>query len=393
MFKAENFNASEWADLFKKSGARFAGLVAEHHDGFSMWASNLTPWNALDKGPKKDITGEMEKEIRARGMKFITTFHHAFNFQHHPQPVNGKATGYYRNVPGWPTASDDPELRLLYGNLTADEFYKLWKGKLFEVIDNYQPDLIWFDFVLGDIPEEHRKEFLAYYFNKSTEWNKEVVVTFKDDDLPRDVAIEDFEKGRLDHLTKYPWLTDDTISWGSWCYTEDLEIKTTKTVLHSLIDIVSKNGVLLLNISPMADGTIPDNQKQVLSEIGQWLDMNGEAIYSTRPWKVYGQGPTKMEKSGSFVGRVDYTPEDLRFTRSKDGKILYAICLGWPEKALTIKVAKVLNEGPDAKITLLGSDQKLKFDLNDEKLLTIQPTGSSSGPIATVFKITGFEFE
>ena len=201
MFKGEKFDAGEWAELFKAAGAKFAGPVAEHHDGFSMWASSITPWNSRDKGPGRDITGEMEREIRARGMKFITTFHHAFNFQHHPNKVDDEAVGYYTNVSGWPTASDDPELRLLYGNLTAEEFYTLWKGKLIEVIDNYKPDLIWFDFVLGDIPEQHRMEFLAYYFNKSADWNKEVVVTYKGDDLPRNVAVEDFEKGRLDHLT------------------------------------------------------------------------------------------------------------------------------------------------------------------------------------------------
>jgi alpha-L-fucosidase len=334
----------------------------------------------------------MENAIRSRGMKFITTFHHAFNFQHHSHAVNGKSTGYYTSVPGWPTASNDPELRLLYGNLTAEEFYNLWKGKLFEVIDNYQPDIIWFDFVLGDIPEQYRMEFLAYYFNKAREWNKEVVVTYKGDDLPKEVGVEDFEKGRLDHLTDYPWLTDDTISWGSWCYTQDLQIKTFKTVLHTLIDIVSKNGVLLLNISPMSDGTIPENQKQVLLDIGEWLEVNGEAIYSTRPWKVYGQGPTKMNKSGHFVGRIDYTGEDIRFTSSKDKKVLYAISLGSPENTITIEGVRVSNIENDAQISLLGSDKKIEFEITDKKMLKIIPSLPISGQDACVFKITGFRF-
>ena len=393
MFKAEKFNADEWAELFKNAGARFAGPVAEHHDGFSMWDSKLTPWNSMIKGPKRDITGDMARAVRAHGMKFITTFHHAFNFQHHPHPVDDKATGYYTNVEGWPTASNDPELRLLYGNLAATEFYTLWKGKLFEVIDNYRPDLIWFDFVLGDIPEQHRMEFLAHYFNKAFNWNQEVVVTFKGDDLPKEVGVEDFEKGRLDHLTEYPWLTDDTISWGSWCYTQDLEIKTFKTVLHTLIDIVSKNGVLLLNISPMADGTIPENQEQILLDLGQWLNINGEAIYSTRPWKVYGQGPTKMEKSGHFVGRVDYTAEDIRFTSSKDQKTLYAIVLGTPGKSLTIQGARVSNIDQDAEVILLGSDQEIEFNLDDEQNLRILPSLLLSEEDAYVFKISGFTFE
>jgi len=394
MFKAEHFNAEEWAKLFKKAGAKFAGPVAEHHDGFSMWSSKLTPWNAKDKGPKRDIVGEMEKAVRKHGMRFITTFHHAFNNQY---PINRYPTGYYPHVKGWPTASDDPELRMLYGHMPRNEFLELWKGKLFEVIDGYQPDIVWFDFVLDNIPEVNRKEFLAYYFNKAAEWGKEVVVTYKGEDLPREVGVEDFEKGRLDHLTDYPWLTDDTLSWGSWCYTRNLQIKSTKTVLHTLIDIVSKNGVLLLNVSPKADGTIPDNQKEVLLEIGTWLETNGEAIYATRPWKTFGQGPTRLKKSGQFVGRLDYTPKDIRFTQSKDGKTFYVIALGLPQEAIILETLKVNKVTDKAKIHLLGSSDKVIYIVNNDNTLTIQPPKSGSdqktSKYAVVFKLTGFDLD
>ncbi len=394
LFKAEGFDAEEWAVLFQEAGAKFAGPVAEHHDGFSMWASVLNPWNALDRGPQRDIVGEMEKAVRGRGMRFLTTFHHAFNNQH---PVGRYQTGYYPHVAGWPTASDDPELRLLYGNMPREEFLDLWKGKLFEVVDVYNPDLVWFDFVLGDIPEETRKEFLAYYFNKASEWGKEVVVTYKGDDLPREVGVEDFEKGRLDHLTDYPWLTDDTISWGSWCYTEDLEIKSAATVLHTLIDIVSKNGVLLLNVSPRADGVIPDDQKTVLREIGRWLELNAEAIYETRPWMIFGEGPTHMEKSGAFVGRSHYTPEDVRFTQRKDGRALYAAVLGRPTGKVVFKAVKVTSVDADAHIELLGSPDPVKYTISEDNELSLQPPSSgpmsSSNPYAVVFKLTGFTFE
>ena len=394
VFKAEHFNAEDWAELFKKAGAQFAGPVAEHHDGFSMWASQLTPWNAKDRGPQRDIVGEMEKAVRKHGMRFITTFHHSFNNQY---PIDKYPNGYYHHVEGWPTASDDPELRLLYGNMPRNEFLELWKGKLFEVIDGYRPDIVWFDFALGDISEETRKEFLAYYFNKAAEWGKEVVVNYKQEDLPREVGVEDFEKGRLDHLTDYPWLTDDTISWGSWCYTQDMKIKSYKTVLHTLIDIVSKNGVLLLNISPMANGTIPDNQKKVLLELGNWLETNGEAIYSTRPWKTFGQGPTRMKKSGHFVGRINYTAKDIRYTQSKDGRTFYAVALGWSQEAIKLETLKVNSVTDEAKIQLLGRPDKVTYIVNDDKTLTIQPPKLNRNEMtsqhAFVFKLTGFDLD
>jgi alpha-L-fucosidase len=223
------------------------------------------------------------------------------------------------------------------------------------------------------------------------------VVTYKQEDLPKEVGVEDFEKGRLDRLTEYPWMTDDTISWGSWCYTKNLEIKSTQTVLHTFIDIVSKNGVLLLNVSPMADGTIPDDQKDVLKELGSWLVINGEAIYATRPWKTFGQGPTRMKKSGAFVGRVDYTANDIRFTQSKDRKAFYAIVLGKPQGEIKLEALKVDSVEADARIQLLGSPENVAFRIEDDRTLTIQAPELTLGqPIseyAFVFKLSGFELD
>ena len=265
-------------------------------------------------------------------------------------------------------------------------------GKTVELID-----IIWFDFVLGDIPEETQKEFLAYYLNRANKWNKNVVITYKQEDLPRDVGVQDFEKGRLDRLTDYTWLTDDTISWGSWCYTENLEIKSTQTVLHTFIDIVSKNGVLLLNVSPKADGTIPDNQKQVLFELGNWLDKNGEAIYSTKPWKIFGQGPTRLEKGGDFVGRLNYSSQDIRFTQSKDGQTFYVFVLGWPAEEIVLNSLKVNSVSDNAKIELLGSHLNITYKLDENKALSISPlnpdTDPATGQYAAVFKLIGFNLD
>ncbi len=393
-FKAEKFDASEWADLFQKAGARFAGLVAEHHDGFAMWDSKLTPWNAKEKGPHRDLTGELAEAIRARGMKLIATFHHARN---NLWEKDGKWTGHYEFVKkDFPAALENLDRAFLYGYMPREKFLDLWLGKLKEVVDAYQPDIMWFDSWLHEIPDEVKAEYLAHYFNRAREWGKEVVVTYKQQDLSRDIGVEDFEKGRADHLTDYVWLTDDTISRGSWCYTQDLTIKPTEEVLHSMIDIVSKNGVLLLNISPKANGVIPDNQKQVLFDMGAWLGVNGEAIYGTRPWLAYGEGPTKMGKGGAFIrfkGR--YTPKDIRYTRSKDGATLYAIALGWPEDRLVLTAVQVDSKADAASVTLLGHDKPLAYSVGDKKQLVIElpKLGEKERPCqhAFAFKLTGFE--
>jgi len=343
LFKAEHFDAAEWADLFQQAGARFAGPVAEHHDGFSMWDSEVTPWNVADKGPQKDITGLLAKELRARDMKLITTFHHARNLQRH-QSVNTENPdqvywdSHYPFFEEMAPASDDAELKYLYGNIPEEEWLEnVWFAKVNEVVEKYQPDIIWFDSWLDKIPETYRQRMAANYLNKAEEWGKEVVIVRKQNDLPLDMSVDDLEKSRKNELDEKTWMTDETVSKGSWCYTENLEIKTPQNILHVLIDIVSKNGVLLLNVSPKADGTIPDNQKAVLVAMGQWLDQYGTSIYATKPWYTYGEGPTK-EPEGHFSNheaftKLSYTDEDIRYATK--GNTIYATILGVPEQGRT----------------------------------------------------------
>ncbi|MCG2586947.1 alpha-L-fucosidase [Rhodohalobacter sulfatireducens] len=389
MFTAENFDPQEWASLFKEAGAQFAGPVAEHHDGFSMWDSEITPWNASDMGPKRDITGELAEAIRGHGMKFITSFHHARNNLWKPE--GEEWTGHYSYVKEhFPSLLDDPERAILYGYMSREKFLEMWSDKLKEVIDKYQPDMMWFDSWLHEIPDSVQTDYLAYYFNKAGKWDKDVVVTRKQNDLPLSVSILDFEKGRAEGINEHPFLTDDTISKGSWCYTEGLGIKSTSIVLHSLIDIVSKNGQLLLNISPMADGTIPENQKQVLLEMGDWLEINGEAIYGSRPWKVYGEGPTQLQE-GQFGGVTDaegFTAEDVRYTRR--GDTLYAIILGWPRANQEFQFDELNTESLDGKtisdISILGSSEEIDWDLSDESL-SVQMPSETPDEKAIVFKI------
>jgi len=406
MFRAQNFNSEEWAELFKKAGARFAGPVAEHHDGFSMWDSEITPWNAMDKGPQKDITGELEKSIKDRGMKFITTFHHAKHLQrykgreqeeiekHKENIQNAFRNSHYPLFEGIPPSLDDSELNYLYGNIPEKKWLEeVWFGKLKEVIDKYQPDIMWFDSWLDQIPEAYRQKFCAYYLNDAEKQGKEVVIVRKQDDLPLDVSVDDLEKSRKNRLEEKVWMTDETVSTSSWCYTENLQIKSAANLLHVLIDIVSKNGVLLLNISPKADGTIPDDQKDVLLKMGEWLDRYGEAIYETRPWYTYGEGPTK-EPEGNFKNhleflKVKYSAKDVRYT--KKGNVIYASILGWPGNNQNVHLESfAIGEWKERKkiknVSLLGYDGKIDYSLIGNGLLVSTPKNPIN-EMAVVFKI------
>lgn len=392
MFKAEHFNAEEWATLFRKAGARFAGPVAEHHDGFSMWDSDITPWNAMDKGPKRDILGELAKAIRAHDMKLVTTFHHARNLQRYSGlPEEQKfENSHYPLFEGTAPTIDDPELNMLYGNIEEEKWLEqVWLGKLKEVISKYHPDIIWFDSWLDLIPEEKQLEFCAYYLNEAAKNNQQAVIIRKQEDLPLTVSLNDLEKSRMNSIGAQSWMTDETVSKGSWCYTEGLQIKETKDVLHVLIDIVSKNGVLMLNISPKADGTIPDNQKEVLLGIGQWLDKYGEAIYATRPWYTFGEGPTK-EPEGHFKNyqefmKITYSSDDIRYTSK--GNYIYAIILGWPEDKNDILFTAFKDQKNQVEdVSLLGYDQNISWS-REENGLRIRLPGIAVDDMAIVFKI------
>ncbi len=381
MFKAEKFNADEWAELFKKAGAQFAGPVAEHHDGFAMWDTKYSEWNAAKMGPKRDVVGELEKAIKKRGMKFVTAFHHAENWWFFPV---------------WDKRYDcsDPKYSGLYGPIHPKgekpnkEFLDEWKGKIVEVIDKYKPDLIWFDFQLSGMKEDYRKEVFAYYFNKAREWGKEVEVTYKDHDLPPGVGIVDLELGRMATLTYHTWITDTSVDdQGAWSYVKDAGFKSVNTLVDNLVDRVSKNGLLLLNVGPKPDGTIPEKAKECLLGIGKWLELNGEAIYGTTPWTIYGEGPTKMERGGGFTEEheVHYTAKDIRFTVK--GNVLYAICLDWPGEEVTIKTLRRLYKSEIKSIKMLGVDEELEWSLTKEGL-TIKTPSERPCKYAYVFKIT-----
>jgi alpha-L-fucosidase len=361
------FDPDEWAQLFADSGARFAGPVAEHHDGFSMWASKVNPWNARDTGPKLDLVELLTNAIRGQSMKVILSMHHAYNI-----------TGFYEAVP----KTDDPKLQILYGQQGKEKNEALWLAKHKEIIDVYHPDIIWQDFNLHLISQPVLLEFLSYFYNRGAERNQEVVATYKDGLNPQ-VAVLDYERGGPPDITEHYWLTDDAISSSSWCYTEGISYYSNKQILHGFIDRISKNGNLLLNVSPKADGTIPREQKDILLTMGAWLHKYGEAVYATRAWETYGEGPTKMGAAHGVMGPPsEGTARDVRYTRSKDNSTLYAIALGWDEGQTGIALGSLSSDRIDLKrlksVDLIngraGAYMPLKYNQDEQGLhVTLPP--------------------
>jgi alpha-L-fucosidase len=395
MFRAEKFNPEEWAELFRKSGAKFAGPVTEHADGFSLWDSKVNEWNAARLGPRRDVVGELSRAIRNEGMKFISTFHHQWLWGWYPtvdksvDAADPQYSGLYGPpAPGSPFDFDKPDETF---PLPPQGFQDIWEAKVREVIDKYQPDHIYFDSRLEIIDEHHRADLIAYYYNQAERWQKEVSLTYKLEGLPKGVGILDIECGRTAAATPYKWMTDDIMDWTSWCYVQKPDYKSAHRLITQLVDIVSKNGNLLLDVNPRADGVMPEPTVERLLAIGNWLDVNGEAIYGTRPWKVFGEGPTKIQ-AGTFGEKQtpDFTAQDIRFTSR--WKTLYAIALDWPANAREL-VIKALNthdallaQGEIANVSMLGSDEKLTWQ-HDAAGLRVSLPSQKPGDGAYAFKI------
>jgi alpha-L-fucosidase len=382
MFKAEHFDAAAWAQLFKRAGAKYVVPVAEHHDGFAMYDSGLSDWTVAKMGPHRDTTGELAKAVRAEGLHFGVSSHRVeHNF----------FLGVAREI-----SSDvnDPQYAAFYGPahtwispwgapLSNDFTYVSrawaddWLARSAELVEKYHPDIVYFDWWIGQaLIRPNLTRFAAFYYNSSLKYGDHVgVINYKDYALQEQCGVLDLERGQLGDIRPLYWQTDTSISNKSWGYIKDDTFKSPEFVVHQLIDIVSKNGNLLLNIGPRADGTIPDEVQQVLLEVGAWLNVNGEAIYGTRPWRIYGEGPTKVA-AGSFhdTDTANYKPEDFRFTTK--GDVLYAIGLAWPTNGEAVIHSLVQTVGSERvrSVALLGSDAKLQFNQRADGLHVQLPT-------------------
>ena len=381
MFKAEKFNADQWAELFKKAGARYVVPVAEHHDGFPMYASDLTEWCAAKMGPKRDVVGELAAAVRKQGLHFGASSHRAEHWW------------FYNAGTTFDSDVNDPRYAGLYGPAQSDKVQPNrahldnWLARAAEIVDKYQPEIVWFDWWIEQPAfQPYLQKFAAFYYNRAAEWKRAVAINYKNKAFPERAAVLDIERGQLDTLRPLFWQTDTSVGEKSWGYIKDETFRTPQSLIDELVDIVSKNGCLLLNIGPKSDGTIPVEVRNILLDVGKWLSVNGEAIYATRPWKVYGEGPTKVV-GGSFkdTATSGYTAQDIRFTAK--GNTLYAIALAWPEDGkLSIKSlasGSELTKREIKTVQMLGSKAQVKWTRSAEGLIVELPNEKPSGyPVA-----------
>ncbi|MEM6553006.1 MAG: alpha-L-fucosidase [Planctomycetota bacterium] len=393
-FTMEHYDPAVWVELFKASGARYIVPVAEMHDGYAMYASKHTRWNVVDVGPGRDVMRMLVDEARAHDLRVGLSSHFALNREFYPKwdPSFDTNDPEFYDLYGEPVEKDDPP---------TQAFLDHWWDRTTDIVEQYEPDILWFDFGL-DKPgfEPMHKKALAYYYNKGLEWGKGVVFQDKNmrfDSFPEDLIVLDIERGRMTGSSPHPWQTDTAVGKISWTYIINENYKTSDFLIGEFVDIVSKNGNLLLSVGPRADGTIWENESAILRDFGRWLGVNGEAIYGTRPWHVFGEGPTTYgERSDHDFKHNHHTEyfddppsaEDIRFTTK--GDTLYAIALAWPDdntfRIGSLRVGNPYEARPVRSVELLGAEEPTRWRQTGEALV-IEVTGERPGIAAYAFRV------
>ena len=397
LWKAERWDPEQLMALYKKVGAKYFVSMATHHDDFFLWNSKIHSWNSVNMGPKKDVVGLWQKAAKKEGLRFGVSEHLGASYTWFQKSRGADKTG---PLAGVPYDGTNPAFEELYHPKTAlddkewltnnPENQKNWLACITELIDNYQPDLLYSD---SELPfGEVGRTMLAHYYNQNITKNKgklEAVYTCK---LRASNGrwVQDVERGALDSISPYPWQTDTSI--GDWYYRTGQKYMTGTQVIQMLIDIVSKNGNLLLNVVQTPEGDLEPDVLTILDEIGKWTPANGEGIYGTRPWKIYGEGPStqKNQAKGQFGGVKDVRPyeaTDIRFTTK--GETLYAFCMSSPTgdiKITSLGKTSKLNNKTIASVKILGSNEKLAWKQESGALVITKPSKLPEWQVVT-FKI------
>jgi alpha-L-fucosidase len=394
LWKAEKWDPDRLMQLYKRAGAKYFVSMGSHHDNFFLWNSKLHRWNAVNMGPHRDVVGDWQKAAKKQGLRFGVSEHLGASFTWFQSSHRSDKTGPKAGVP---YDGADPKYQDLY-HFPAEpgdtgwysnnpKWQHQWFSEIKELVDNYHPDLLYSD---GGVPfgNEVGMSMIAHYYNASAARHggkAEVVYNCKQQSDGR--WVEDLERGIMPKIDPFPWQTDTSI--GDWFYNRNWKFRPLKWVVHTLVDNVSKNGNLLLNVVQRPDGSLDPEVEQMLEQMAAWAAVHGEAIFGSRPWQVYGEGAVKA-KGGSFKEDFNYTAQDIRFTTK--GPTLYALALGWPESGqLTIRsLARnpVDADNEISNIKLLGSNAKLTWTQNAEGLIVNLPTTKVS-ELTVGLKITG----
>ena len=398
LFTAEKFDPDFWAETFAAAGAQYVVPVAEHHDGFQMYQSDLSVYNSVQMGPKRDILGELKSSFEKKGLIFCTSTHRA---EHHWFMGCGKDFESDIKEPlhcgdfYWPSEQTQPDQQDLFAKpYPSQEFLEDWLCRTCEIIDRYQPRILYFDWwIQHEAYKPYLRKIAAYYYNRGAQWGTPTAICYKHDAMAFGSGIVDVERGKFADSKPYHWQTDTAIARNSWCHTTSLDYKSAYELICYLIDVVSKNGNLLLNVGPKADGSFAEEDAEILKQIGSWLTVNGEAVYNTKPWRYAAEGPT-VETEGQFsdASAPVYTAEDFRFTAGNG--CIYAVCLRYPDTG-SIRI-RALSKTHDAnkpnfhgiirKVELLGFPETPAYTIDEEGLHITTRNVYSDFPV--VVKVT-----
>ena len=393
LFTVKQYDADQWADLFVRAGAKYVVPVAEHHDGFAMWDSDLTPWCAGKMGPKRDLTGELAKAVRKRNLIFGVSSHR----------IEHDAFAY--PAKGVPNDEFDPRYAGFYGPpIDSKEFNNSdgsaafqgdWLARLQELTDKYEPQMIYLDNGINGRPyDEIKLKLAAYYYNSATKWGKQATLATKDLAYLFG-SVQDFEKQQRAPKWIYGaagWQVDDSIG-STWGYTDSpkpMTVRGADSIAREMVEVASMGGNLLLNISPMGDGSIPEDQQRALLEFGEWMKLNGEGIYGARPWVRMGEGPMMpVEAPGDWKGGSTATPgppmkrqnvpapseADFRFTVAKGALFAW----GYKRPASEAKIVSLASGNARVeKVSMAGSGESLKYVQTAEALVISLPSAEAS---------------
>ncbi|WP_183559613.1 alpha-L-fucosidase [Mucilaginibacter sp. SP1R1] len=381
LWKAQKWDPEKLMALYKKAGAKYFVSMGSHHDNFFLWNSKIHKWNSVNMGPHKDVVGIWQKAAKKNGLYFGVSEHLAASYTWFQAAHGADQKGEFKGVP---YDGNDPQYQDLYHTKAAPgdndwlttnpEWMKEWYSDVKELVDNYHPDLLYSD---SKLPFDNvGRSMLANFYNGNLDYNHgKLTAVYNCKEPSQGKWAEDLERGVQDSISPYPWQTDTSI--GDWFYSTGQKYKTSTEILQMLVDIVSKNGNLLINIVQTPEGDLEPDMLKTLDEIGKWIAANGDGVYGTRPWTIFGEKPADATviKAGNFnEGKIKYSDKDIRFTTK--GNNLYAFCLDKPQGDLSIKSLGKngrLNNKKIVSIKMLGSNEAVKWQQDGDALVIKRP--------------------